>query len=457
MLLTLRDSAGVKLVKPLTAGANGIVRFDEVLPPNLRYGLRRVRAVPGVGDQHVHADQHDLFVIPTDRTLTVTTTTPDTVGPGAEVKLGLQVNRAEEVDLVVSVFDESLLGVSGDLSGSIRDFFLADARGQGRAARDLAATRLGNVSIAELVAKANKLLKDPDALAREPGLEQRLTLLTTRWKEGKLSIHEAVMLVRLAGFEVYLSDIYNNDTASRWSVPKSARLADLLRRDATGGETEKEYLSATVIDNVVLIGFAGRRNDYDPWAMHRGNTFCGFGGYQFCGGFQCGGFGNFNGFQGQFGNLGGQFGIAGGRGFGGGFGGGGFGGTLGAGGGFAGGVPSVAGFQGGFSHPGGNMGFSQPFVGGQMGMSFGFNRDFSGAAPVGGADAGAGRRRGHGAPRLRRQRVLDRDPPHRQDRQGDGRVQGAGLAHQLARPGDRGFAEDARRHRERRGSRPRAR
>ena len=82
------------------------------------------------------ADQHDLFVIPTDRTLTVTTTTPDTVGPGAEVKLGLQVNRTEEVDLVVSVFDESLLGVSGDLSGSIRDFFLADARGQGRAARD---------------------------------------------------------------------------------------------------------------------------------------------------------------------------------------------------------------------------------------------------------------------------------------------------------------------------------
>ena len=66
------------------------------------------------------ADQRELFVIPTDRTLTISTTTPDTVGPGADVKLGLQVNRQEEVDLVVSVFDESLLSVSGDLSGSIR-------------------------------------------------------------------------------------------------------------------------------------------------------------------------------------------------------------------------------------------------------------------------------------------------------------------------------------------------
>ena len=49
------------------------------------------------------------------------------------------------MDLIVSVFDESLLGVSGDLSRNIRDFYLADARGQGRAARDLAATRLGGV------------------------------------------------------------------------------------------------------------------------------------------------------------------------------------------------------------------------------------------------------------------------------------------------------------------------
>ena len=382
VLLTLRDSAGVKLVKPLTTGANGTVRFDEALPPNLRYGCAVCVQYPESATS-TFADQHDVYVIPIDRTLTVTTTTPDTVGPGAEVKLGLQVNREEEVDLVVSVFDESLLGVSGDLSGNIRNFFLADARGQGRAARDLTATRLGNVGIAELVAKAQTLLKDKEALAREPGLDGRLTQLIAQWKTGKLAMHDVVTLVRLAGFEVYLAHpVYYN--TSIWNVPKSARLADLLRRDATADEGIKAYLSATVIDNVVLLSQAGR-NGGDPWFMHRGNFYqTGYG---------------FNGFQGQFGNLGGQFGLAGsGRGFGSGFGafqgGGGFGGNIGVGGGFNGfggggfqggggfgGVPSVAGFQGGFSHP---------FVGGQMGMSFGSNRDFGGGAPIGAPMPGLG-------------------------------------------------------------------
>ena len=380
MLLTLRDSAGVKLVKPITTGANGTVRFDEVLPPNLRYGCSVCVVYPESATS-TRADQRDLFVIPTDRTLTVTTTTPDTVGPGAEVKLGLQVNREEEVDLVVSVFDESLLGVSGDLSASIRDFYLADTRGQGRAARDLTATRLGGVGIAELVVKGEKLLKDKDSLAKEPGLEQRLQLLARNWKGGRLGANDIVTLVRLAGFEVYLAHPMYSGDGLLWSVPRSARLSDLMRRDAVA-ENNKLYLSATVIDNVVLLGLADRSGG-DPWVMHRGNFAqnvpcygfgCGGQQFGFCGGFQCNGY-QFQGYQftgfsamgfnGQFGNFGRGFG---GGAFQGGFGGGGFGGGIGGG-----SIPSVAGFQGSFSHP---------FVGGQMGMSFGHNRDF-GSAPGG--------------------------------------------------------------------------
>ncbi len=146
-LLTLRDSQGIKLAKPLTADANGVARFDEALPPNLRYGCSVCVQYPESATT-IHADQRDLFVIPTDRTISVTTTVPAEVGPGADVKLGVQLDREEEVDLIVSVFDESLLGVAGDLSKNIRDFYLADARGQGRAARDLAATRVGTVTVA---------------------------------------------------------------------------------------------------------------------------------------------------------------------------------------------------------------------------------------------------------------------------------------------------------------------
>ncbi len=387
LLLTLRDSQGIKLTKTLTADAAGIARLNEALPANLRYGCAVCVQYPESATV-IHADQRDLFVIPTDRTIAVTTTVPGEVGPGAEVKLGVQIDRKEEVDLIVSVFDEALLGVKGDLSKDIRNFYLADARGQARAARDLAATRVGSITVAELVKKAEALLKDEAAMAREPGLQQQLTAMNQRWNESKLAVSDVVLLVRLTGLEVYLAHelYFGNDTAWAWKVSKSATLADLLRwerkpQEYVGGK--RFCISATVVGNVALIGVATRieskdidetLGDFptDPWIGHRGNPY----GY----GYGFGGFGQF-GFQGQFaqlgqfGNLAGQFGIGGfqgyqyrnNQGFGGGVVGIG-GGALGiAGGGVFGGMPSVAGFQGSFSYPA---------VGGQFGMSFGSNRDF---------------------------------------------------------------------------------
>jgi alpha-2-macroglobulin len=410
LLLTLRDSQGIKLAKPLTADARGVARIDEALTANLRYGCAVCVQYPESATV-VHADQRDLFVIPTDRTIKVTTTVPGEVGPGAEVKLGVQIDRKEEVDLIVSVFDESLLGVAGDLSKDIRNFYLADGRGQARAARDLAATRVGAVTVDELVKKAEKLLADKERLAREPGLEPQLTGLIKRWGGGKLAVADVVTLVRLTGLEVYLAQ-YLSYEVPVWRVPKSATLTDLLRweRKDTLNDYQKLYISATVIGNVALIGVANRPSGKDtsgkdldpldvpdPWIGHRGNPYgygYGFGFVSptpgFCGGFQCTGFGitgisGFGAQLGQFGNLGQQFGIGGFQShlypnFNGGIGGismmgiggiggisGGIGGIGGIGGGF-GAVPSVAGIQGGFSY--------QPVVGGQMGMSFGFNRDF---------------------------------------------------------------------------------
>lgn len=415
MLLTLRDSQGIKLTKPLVADERGVARIDEALPANLRYGCSVCVQFPESATQ-VHADQRDLFVIPKDRTIGVTVTAPAEVGPGAEVKLGVKIDRQEEVDLIVSAFDESLLGVSGDLSKDIRDYFLADARGQARAARELAATRMGSITVADLVKKAHELLKDKDALAKDPGLKFQLTTLDQNWGSGKLTVADVVTLVRLTGLEVYLAHPmalnYPAEQSLAWQVPRTATLADLLRweKKETTKPQMKLSISATVIGNVALVGVVacnpGRDPDAfempDPWIGHRGNPYS-FGGpnVSFCGGFQCYGFGStfsgpgFNGpgfsmigfnphnFSGYY-----PYGFGsgfGGRPFGAQFGmmgmGGGMmginGGIAGFGGGALGGAPnvnlgpspqSVAGMQGSFSH--------QPFVGGQMGMSFGFNRDF---------------------------------------------------------------------------------
>ena len=106
----------------------------------------------------------------------------------------------------MSVFDESLLGVSGDLSRDIRDFYLADARGQGRAARDLAATRVGAVTVAELVKKAEAAAEGQGRRwPRSRGWKTQLTGCPERWKAGKLAVPDVVTLVRLTGLEVYLA------------------------------------------------------------------------------------------------------------------------------------------------------------------------------------------------------------------------------------------------------------
>src|SRR4029453_17769431 len=194
------------------------------------------------------------------RTIQVKTTVPKEVGPGAEINLGIEIDRKEAVDLIVSVFDESLLGVSGDLLRNLRDYSLADARGQGRAARELAATRFGSITVAELVKKAEELLKDKDRLAREQGLEQQLKGLIERWKESKVAMSDVVTLVRLAELEVYLAHPFYSGNGPIWRTSRSATLADLLRWERRNAEDRNQTvsISATVIGNTALIGTAYR-------------------------------------------------------------------------------------------------------------------------------------------------------------------------------------------------------
>lgn len=381
MLLALRDSTGIRLTKVLTANEQGVEAFDEPLPPNLRYGCAVAVAYPE-SDAIVHSDQRELFVIPSDRTIAVTAKAPETVGPGADVTLDVNVNRKEEVDLVVSVYDESLLGISGDLSKNIRDFYLADVHGLNRAGREFARTRLGNVAIADLIEKAEELLKKPDSLGREPGLQQRLKHLVQSWKTKTFYFADAATLVRLAGHQVYLGpEIYGgrNGEASHFgpvSVSDTSRLSDLFASDSQSTDHALKLSAAVIGNSVVLTGWFGppAKTGYDFWAGFRQGSLgraYGFGGI---GGIQ-GGISGFGGIQGwpNYGIQGFAGGIAGGFG-GGGFG---FGGGIGG----FGGIGSIGGGIAGTGFPGGNGFYSAPGAGIQGGFSLGFNRDFSAGLP----------------------------------------------------------------------------
>lgn len=403
LLLTLQDSAGVKLMRTLTTGANGIARIDVPLPNNLRYGCSVCVQYPE-SQKTIHIEQRELFVIPTDKLIQVKTTVPAEVGPGADINLGVQIDRQEETDLIVSVFDESLLGVSGDLSKDIRNFYLGDARGQSRAARDLATTRFSGVTIESLIQKASGLLTDKKALMFEPGLEQHLQDLLSRWKSPaqNLILSDVVTLVRLAGLEVYLAPQMFNRLQFPIFASRNATLADLLRWEKRESGNLKVYISATVVGNVALINatewVSNNKPDptdvLDPWTGYHAHAdayaYRGFAigngqygmmpnqygqlGFNQSGFIHPGGYGissmnglpGFNGYYGQLGfnGLAGMMGIGGWMGL--------RGGMMGMGG----GIMGLNGQQGG-------VGSTEPYApGGQMGMSFGFNRDFGAQSGV---------------------------------------------------------------------------
>src|SRR5262249_38261572 len=101
-------------------------------------------------------------VTPTDRMLRVTATVKEEVKPGEAVRVDLQVDRREEVDLVVSVYDQSLLGINPDKSVDIRNFYLADERVRTMQAKDLLRRKLGDVTLETVLKRADEILKgDP--------------------------------------------------------------------------------------------------------------------------------------------------------------------------------------------------------------------------------------------------------------------------------------------------------
>ncbi|MEK6234222.1 MAG: hypothetical protein N2C14_05895, partial [Planctomycetales bacterium] len=152
VLLTVRDSQGVKLWKAYTLRKSA-ARFRLSLPDGLRYGCT-VEAQYLDGDGQTHLASRFVRVNPIDRLLTVKTEMKSVCRPGEEVRIGLQVNRREPVDLVVSVYDQSLLGIAADKSVDVRNFYLADERGRDAAAEDALRRRLQGITVKELVDKA---------------------------------------------------------------------------------------------------------------------------------------------------------------------------------------------------------------------------------------------------------------------------------------------------------------
>jgi hypothetical protein len=286
VLLTVRDSTGLRLWKPLTLGQDGTLRLRETLPGGLRYGCAVEVQYPDEGGQLAFADRF-LRVVPTDRMLTITPTVKPTVAPGEKVKIDLQVDRQEEVDLIVSVYDQSLLGIAADRSVAAKNFYLADERVRATLARDVLRRRLGNVTFEALAKKARAMLAADRSLAQTvqgQGLQRLVNAVSHRY----FYAFEVATALRLAGVEVVLPPgttwhfgqwwvIYHSDPTG-----KGLRVVDVLDH-----KNNNWYLACHLVNDAVVLyethpSHGGRplllTRFYNPYGNSFGNFY---GGYQF--------------------------------------------------------------------------------------------------------------------------------------------------------------------------------
>src|SRR5262249_44175720 len=156
-----------------------------------------------------------LRVTPTDRIIQVTAKTAEEVRPGEVVHLDLQVDRKEEVDLVVSVYDQSLLGINPDKSIDIRNFYLADERVRTMQARDLLRRKLGDVTLETVLKKAEAILKGDPHPSDPPA--QELKALVDQVKANKyIYSPHLISLLRLAGVDVMQNPVWYAYHGNSW-------------------------------------------------------------------------------------------------------------------------------------------------------------------------------------------------------------------------------------------------
>ncbi|HUT12393.1 MAG TPA: alpha-2-macroglobulin family protein, partial [Thermoguttaceae bacterium] len=154
-------------------------------------------------DQRLHLAGRFIRVVPQDRMLTVEAHVNETYSPGDEVKIDLKVNRREPVDLVVSVYDQSLLGIAPDRSADICNFYLADERIRSTAACQQLRRRLGDLTLKELIERAEAICKEDPLRETPQGAVLAQTVDNYRSNNSIVNSDVANLLV-LAGIDAYV-------------------------------------------------------------------------------------------------------------------------------------------------------------------------------------------------------------------------------------------------------------
>ena len=242
VLLSIRDGKGVRFWKPIQL-SGGTAKISHVLADDLRYGCSidvQYADVPG----HVQVAEKFIRVVPEAKLLKVQTTLKDRVDAGEKVRIGIQVNRQEAVDLVVSVYDQSLLGIAPDKFTDIRNFYLADERVKDARQRELLRRRLGGVTLAGIAEQAQKVLNDKK-LEPDSAEYQRIQQVVSQYNSGYLNTDSVATFLDLAGIKTNLTwpiDYYGRNWYARFDRAKVGQIPLFDVIDGPSGDQWKlEY------------------------------------------------------------------------------------------------------------------------------------------------------------------------------------------------------------------------
>jgi uncharacterized protein YfaS (alpha-2-macroglobulin family) len=229
VFVTLRDSTGVRLWQSMQlTGHAG--KLSLRLPEDVRYACDlAIHYAEANGRMHV-ADQI-IRVVPDHRFLTIKTEHKEQVSPGDVVKLKLHVNRAEPVDLVVSVYDQSLLGITADKQADVRNFYFADERITLERDRDLLRRRLGSFTLAALIEQAEALIKEREK-STDPAERQWMAHVSGAChalrNNGSTNATQIASLIEVAGLRVHCMDQGYHYPSERWSKSGATSMADVI-------------------------------------------------------------------------------------------------------------------------------------------------------------------------------------------------------------------------------------
>jgi uncharacterized protein YfaS (alpha-2-macroglobulin family) len=263
VLLTVRDSIGYRAWKTLQL-AGGMAEIDLELPAACRYGCSvEAQYADRAEDGADVASQH-IYVRPVQRMLDIQTRLKPVVGPGDRVAIDLQVNRKEAVDLVVSVYDQALLGIRPDRAVDPRSFYLADDRVRRDQGRELVRRQLGGATVRQLLDRANKMLGQYDSGDASEQAAALRTLLARARAQEHLTSYDVATLLRVAGVKLYPVNPWYG--GARWFSSagdgRDAVVADLLDGEAQGWRLDFLALGSSVLMAECHSSWAAGHNPY---------------------------------------------------------------------------------------------------------------------------------------------------------------------------------------------------